>query len=96
MSGEVTIGDTVHIACASQGREFHNEENRIFEEIAEDDEFVRVGERKMAIRQYVAQFNFPKRVQDKIVGDLSGGERNRVHLAKLLKRGCNVLMFDEV
>lgn len=67
----------------------------MFEEIAGDDQSVKVGDREMLIRTYVAQFNFSNDQQYKKISSLSGGERNRVHLAKLLKQGCNLLMFDE-
>ncbi len=99
-SGKVTRGETVQLAYVSQARgEQLNDENSVYEEIAQGDDFINLGttdsDYRIPVRAYVALFNFRGNAQEKLVADLSGGERNRVQLAKLLRRGCNVLMLDE-
>ncbi|MCH7789612.1 MAG: energy-dependent translational throttle protein EttA [Acidobacteria bacterium] len=93
--GTLTIGSTVQLGYVDQSRETLNADRTVFEEICDGHELVTVGKREMNGRAYVASFNFKGSDQQKLVGELSGGERNRVHLAKVLKRGGNVLMLDE-
>lgn len=94
-SGELKIGDTVDLGYVDQSRDALEAGNTIFEEISGGHETIELGRRKVDARAYVSRFNFRGPDQQKKVGDLSGGERNRVHLAKLLKRGSNVLLLDE-
>ena len=94
-SGSVTVGDTVQMAYVDQSRDSLDPEKTVYEEITDGIEFMKVGNREINGRAYVASFNFKGSDQQKRVGDLSGGERNRVHLAKLLKTGGNVLLLDE-
>jgi ATPase subunit of ABC transporter with duplicated ATPase domains len=94
-SGEIRVGSTVELGYVDQSRDALKAENTIFQEITGDVETLEVGKFKMNARSYVARFNFMGADQQKIVGTLSGGERNRVHLAKLLRCGCNVLLLDE-
>ncbi|HRE02233.1 MAG TPA: energy-dependent translational throttle protein EttA, partial [Ilumatobacteraceae bacterium] len=94
-AGTITIGDTVELAYVDQGRDNLDPDKTVYEEITDGIEFMRVGNREINGRAYVASFNFKGSDQQKKVGDLSGGERNRVHLAKLLKTGGNVLLLDE-
>jgi sulfate-transporting ATPase len=94
-SGSITIGDTVQLAYVDQSRDDLQADRSVFQEITEDNEFIRVGNREIPARAYVSSFNFKGTDQQKPVGSLSGGERNRVHLAKLLKSGGNVLLLDE-
>ncbi len=94
-SGEIEIGATVEMAYVNQERDGLDGENTVFEEISEGLEDIHLGERVIAARNYVSRFNFKGTDQQKRVGDLSGGERNRVHLAKLIKRGGNFLLLDE-
>jgi ATP-binding cassette ChvD family protein len=93
--GKVTLGETVDLAYVDQSRDSLDPEKTVWEEISEGYESIKVGEREMNSRAYVAGFNFKGSDQQKKVGTLSGGERNRVHLAKLLRRGGNVLLLDE-
>ncbi len=93
--GSVTIGDTVQLAYVDQSRDDLQGEKSVYEEISGGNEFIRVGPRELPARAYVSSFNFKGTDQQKAVGKLSGGERNRVHLAKLLKSGGNVLLLDE-
>jgi energy-dependent translational throttle protein EttA len=93
-SGSLTIGDTVQLAYLDQTREF-NDANTVFKEVSEGNDVIMVGKREMQARAYLAQFNFKGPDQQKMVKDLSGGERNRLHLAKLLKSGGNLLLLDE-
>ena len=93
--GTLRIGDTVKLAYVSQSRDTLVPTKTVWEEIADGQEQVDVGGRPRNSRSYVASFNFRGPDQNKKVGDLSGGERNRVHLAKLLKSGGNVLLLDE-
>ena len=94
-SGTLRIGDTVELGYVDQSRDALQAGNTIFEEISDGHETIELGKRKVDARAYVSRFNFRGPDQQKKVGDLSGGERNRVHLAKLLKRGSNVLLLDE-
>ncbi len=94
-AGSISIGDTVQLAYVDQSRDDLRAEASVFDEIAGGAEFIRVGARELPARAYVSSFNFRGTDQQKRVGALSGGERNRVHLAKLLKSGGNVLLLDE-
>jgi energy-dependent translational throttle protein EttA len=93
--GEIRIGDTVELGYVDQNRDALDAKKTVFEEISGGHDTIEMGNRKMNARAYVARFNFQGQDQQKKVGDLSGGERNRVHLAKLLRCGCNVLLLDE-
>jgi len=92
--GELIIGDTVQLAYLDQTREL-NKGNTVYKEVSEGNDVIQVGKREMQARAYLAQFNFKGADQQKKVKDLSGGERNRLHLAKLLKSGGNLLLLDE-
>ncbi len=92
--GALTIGSTVSIAYVDQSREL-NADNTVYQEVSEGRDTIDVGKREMNSRAYLASFNFRGADQQKRVGDLSGGERNRLHLAKLLKSGGNLLLLDE-
>ncbi|HEX4866381.1 MAG TPA: energy-dependent translational throttle protein EttA [Acidimicrobiales bacterium] len=94
-SGTITIGDTVDLAYVDQSRDSLAAENTVYEEITGGGDFVKLGNREVNGRSYVSKFNFKGSDQQKIVGQLSGGERNRVLLAKMLKSGANVLLLDE-
>ena len=94
-SGTLRIGESVTLGYVDQSRDSLNPDNSVWEEIAEGEAEVAMGARKMSSRAYVGAFNFRGPDQQKKVGQLSGGERNRVHLAKLLKSGANVLLLDE-
>jgi ATP-binding cassette ChvD family protein len=93
--GTLTVGPTVQYAYVDQSRESLNPENTIFEEITGGTDYILLGKQKVASRGYVARFNFKGPDQQKIVGNCSGGERNRIHLAKLLRSGGNLLLLDE-
>jgi energy-dependent translational throttle protein EttA len=92
--GDLIIGDTVQLAYVDQAREL-NDANTVYKEVSEGNDIIMVGKREMQTRAYLAQFNFKGPDQQKKVKDLSGGERNRLHLAKLLKSGGNLLLLDE-
>jgi sulfate-transporting ATPase len=92
--GSLTIGDTVQLAYVDQAREL-NDANTVYNEVSEGNDIIQVGKREMQARAYLGQFNFKGPDQQKKVKDLSGGERNRLHLAKLLKSGGNLLLLDE-
>ena len=94
-SGEVQIGRTVELGYVDQSRDSLDPDRTVYQEITDDREFIEVGSREVNGRAYVASFNFKGSDQQKRVGDLSGGERNRVHLAKVLRSGANVLLLDE-
>ncbi len=94
-AGTITVGDTVQFAYVDQSRDTLSADATVFEEITGGIEQMKVGNREIHGRAYCASFNFKGSDQQKRVGDLSGGERNRVHLAKLLKEGGNVLLLDE-
>jgi len=93
--GTIRIGETVKMAYVDQSRDTLNPEKSIWEEISGGQDMVQLGSRQVNSRAYVARFNFAGPDQQKKVGLLSGGERNRVHLAEMLKEGANVLLLDE-
>ncbi len=93
--GSITIGDTVSLSYVDQSRDSLDDDATVYTEITGGVDQLRIGNRDVHGRAYVASFNFKGSDQQKRVGDLSGGERNRVHLAKLLKSGGNVLLLDE-
>jgi energy-dependent translational throttle protein EttA len=93
--GSIQLGDTVDLAYVDQSRDALDPEKTVWEEISDGKEFIQLGEREVQSRAYVAGFNFKGSDQQRKVGALSGGERNRVHMAKLLRRGGNVLLLDE-
>jgi sulfate-transporting ATPase len=94
-SGKLEVGETVQLAYVDQSRDSLNPEKTVWEEISEGYEHIKVGEREVNSRQYTAGFNFKGSSQQARIGKLSGGERNRVHLAKLLRSGGNLLLLDE-
>jgi ATP-binding cassette ChvD family protein len=94
-SGDFRVGDTVALAYVDQSRETLDPDKTVFEEVADGQDRLQVGGRELHGRAYVAGFGFKGSDQQKKVGDLSGGERNRVHLAKVLRSGGNVLLLDE-
>ena len=94
-AGVLRVGDTVKIGYVDQSRDTLDANKSVWEEITGGGPDVEIGGRRMQSRAYVAQFNFSGNDQQKKVGVLSGGERNRVHLAKILKTGCNLLLLDE-
>ena len=93
--GEFRVGSTVELGYVDQSRDALDPDSTVFDEISGGHDTLDMGNRKMNARAYVARFNFTGTDQQKKVGTLSGGERNRVHLAKLLRRGSNVLLLDE-
>jgi ATP-binding cassette ChvD family protein len=94
-SGAMRVGDSVQLAYVDQSRDALDATKNVWQEITGGEDKIMVGKREIASRAYVSQFNFMGADQQKKVGDLSGGERNRVHLAKVLRRGGNVLLLDE-
>ena len=94
-AGTITIGDTVQMSYVDQDRADLVADQSVYQAISGGDEFIKVGARELPARAYVSSFNFKGTDQQKPVGKLSGGERNRVHLAKLLRSGGNVLLLDE-
>jgi sulfate-transporting ATPase len=94
-SGTLKVGDTVQLAYVDQSRADLDPANTVWKEISGGHDIIELGKKEINSRQYVSQFNFKGADQQKRVGDLSGGERNRVHLAKLLRSGGNVLLLDE-
>ena len=94
-SGTIRIGDTVQLGYVDQSRDSLDPNKSVFEEITGGVDLIPIGKKSMQARAYVASFNFKGGDQQKKVGALSGGERNRVHLAKLLKSGANVILLDE-
>ena len=94
-SGEIIIGDTVDLGYVDQSRDELCAEKTIWEEISDGLDIIELGKKQMPSRAYVGQFNFKGTDQQKKIGQLSGGERNRVHLAKMLKKGANVILLDE-
>ena len=93
--GSIRIGETVQVAYVDQSRDSLNPDRLLWEEISDGQEMIQLGKQTVNARNYVARFNFTGGDQQKKVGMLSGGERNRVHLAKVLKSGANVLLLDE-
>lgn len=94
-AGEIKVGSTVDVGYVDQSRDALDPEKTVFEEISGGHDTIELGKRTVNARSYVAKFMFMGPDQQKKVGKLSGGERNRVHLAKLLRRGCNLLLLDE-
>ncbi|MFT5312201.1 MAG: sulfate-transporting ATPase [Paraglaciecola sp.] len=94
-AGDISVGDSVQLASVDQFRDHMNENNTVYQEISDDSEIIRIGNFELNSRAYCGRFNFKGTDQKKFIKDLSGGERNRVHLAKLLKAGGNVLLLDE-
>jgi energy-dependent translational throttle protein EttA len=94
-SGTLRVGDTVKIAYVDQSRDTLDDSKTVFEEITGGTDYLMLGKRKVASRGYVSRFNFRGPDQQRKVGECSGGERNRVHLAKLLRSGGNLLLLDE-
>jgi ATPase subunit of ABC transporter with duplicated ATPase domains len=94
-SGVLRVGESVVVSYVDQSREALDAENTVYQEISGGKEHVELGKRKVPSRAYVSWFNFKGPDQEKKVGKLSGGERNRVHLAKLLKSGGNLMLLDE-
>ena len=94
-SGSVNLGDTVKLSYVDQSRDSLDNSKNVFQEITGDKDVIKLGEHEIQSRNYVAQFNFNGSDQQKNIGKLSGGERNRVHLAKLLQTGGNLLLLDE-
>jgi ATP-binding cassette ChvD family protein len=94
-TGTVTLGDTVQLASVEQFRDHMNGDNTVWKEISDEQDIIRIGNFEINSRAYCSRFNFKGTDQQKFIKDLSGGERNRVHLAKLLKAGGNVLLLDE-
>jgi sulfate-transporting ATPase len=93
--GSIKVGDTVQISYVDQSRDSLNGDNTVWEELSDGQDHITVGNYEIPSRSYVSRFNFKGSSQQKRVKDLSGGERNRVHLAKLLKSGGNLLLLDE-
>jgi ATP-binding cassette ChvD family protein len=94
-SGSVQLGETVKLASVDQFRDNMNEKNTVYQEISEGHDIIEIGNYQIPSRAYVSRFNFKGNDQQKFIKDLSGGERNRVHLAKLVKVGGNLLLLDE-
>ena len=94
-SGSINIGDTVKLGYVDQSRDDLNPNSTVWEEISDGLDEIELGKRKMQSRAYCGMFNFRGADQQKKVGQLSGGERNRVHLAKMLKSGANLILLDE-
>ena len=94
-SGEIRIGPTVKLAYVDQSRQALNDKNTVWQEISGGLDLIKVGNYETSSRSYVGRFNFKGVQQQQFIGDLSGGERNRVHLAKVLKSGGNLLLLDE-
>ena len=93
--GEVVVGDTVELGYVDQSRDDLDGSKTVWEEVSDGLDIIRIGNYEIPSRSYVGRFNFKGSDQQKFVKDLSGGERNRLHLAKLLKQGANVLLLDE-
>jgi energy-dependent translational throttle protein EttA len=94
-SGDFRVGETVKLGYVDQSRDSLNGDKTIFDEITDGHDVIQLGKREMNSRAYVSRFNFSGSDQQKRVGQLSGGERNRVHLAKMLRSGANVILLDE-
>jgi energy-dependent translational throttle protein EttA len=93
--GEIRLGPSVKLAYVDQSRQSLNDKNTVWQEISDGLDLIKVGNYETSSRGYVGRFNFKGVQQQQVIGDLSGGERNRVHLAKVLKAGGNVLLLDE-
>jgi ATPase subunit of ABC transporter with duplicated ATPase domains len=93
--GSIEVGESVHLGYVDQSRDSLDGKKTVWEEISEGNDMILLGKREMNSRAYCASFNFKGADQQKKVGTLSGGERNRVHLAKMLRSGANVLLLDE-
>jgi len=94
-SGSIELGETVDLAYVDQSRDELNGENTVWQEISDEQDILQIGKFEIPSRAYASRFNFRGSDQQKFVKDLSGGERNRLHMAKLLKKGGNVLLLDE-
>jgi ATPase subunit of ABC transporter with duplicated ATPase domains len=94
-SGAIRLGETVQMAYVEQGRDDLDPTKTIWQVISDNQDIIMLGKREVNSRAYVARFNFSGGDQQKLVSQLSGGERNRVHLARMLKSGANVLLLDE-
>lgn len=94
-SGSIRLGDSVDLGYVNQSRDELNADKTVWEEISDGLDMIEIGKATLPSRAYVGQFNFKGGDQQKKIGQLSGGERNRVHLAKMLKKGANVIMLDE-
>lgn len=94
-SGEIRLGETVDLGYVNQSRDELNPDKTVWGEISDGLDMIEIGKQTIPSRAYVGQFNFKGSDQQKKIGQLSGGERNRVHLAKMLKKGANVIMLDE-
>ncbi len=94
-SGDIRLGPSVKLAYVDQSRQTLNDKNTVWQEISGGLDLIKVGNYETSSRGYVGRFNFKGVQQQQVIGDLSGGERNRVHLAKVLKSGGNVLLLDE-
>jgi len=93
--GNIRVGETVQLAYVDQSRQALDDKKTVWEEISTGEDIIRIGKYEIASRAYVGRFNFKGTQQQQVIGQLSGGERNRVHLAKVLRSGGNVLMLDE-
>src|SRR3546814_17554423 len=94
-SGEIKVGETVKFAYVDQSRDGLDGDKSVFQEIADGKDILKVGNFEMPSRAYTGRFNFKGESQQKRLKELSGGERNRVHLAKMLLQGGNMLLLDE-
>lgn len=94
-SGDIRLGETVDLGYVNQSRDELNPDKTVWEEISDGLDMIEIGKQTIPSRAYVGQFNFKGSDQQKKIGQLSGGERNRVHLSKMLKKGANVIMLDE-
>jgi ATP-binding cassette ChvD family protein len=94
-SGDIVLGDTVKLASVDQFRDDMDNSKTVYQEISQGHDILQIGNFEIPSRAYVSRFNFKGNDQQKIIGELSGGERNRVHLAKLVQTGGNVLLLDE-
>jgi len=94
-SGSIGLGETVNLAYVDQSRDELNGENTVWQELSDEQDILHIGNYEISSRAYASRFNFRGGDQQKFVEDLSGGERNRLHMAKLLKKGGNVLLLDE-
>ncbi|RUO18192.1 energy-dependent translational throttle protein EttA [Aliidiomarina iranensis] len=94
-AGTIDIGETVHLASVDQFRDDMDDKKTVYQEISDGQDILKIGNYEVQARAYVGRFNFRGNDQQKFIGELSGGERNRVHLAKLLRAGGNLLLLDE-